>query len=272
MIKRISIVVLALLGVSCIKEDRTKCPCNLHVDLSRVDGDYVRKVDLVMSDVAAGGNPWWYAVEKRYIGDTLIIQVDKSEFDFCAWGNMVRSVKDERSHNISPGIEPDSLWSCYRRIVTRCEDAYVTVEPERQFIPVTIIIRGMLQGISWVNPTLKGINDCFDYNGNATGSPLILLPRLVSGPESSDGCYLYRTMIMTQTRSDNAVLGLEYERNGARVSGEYPVGRMLLEAGEDISLRDQRPIVIELTIGTSDILLSIKVNDWTTHGVFTITY
>lgn len=272
MIKRLSIIVLALLAVSCIKEDRTKCPCNLHVDLSRVDGDYVHKVDLMLRDVATQGNPWWYAVEKRYIGDTLIIEVNKSEFDFCAWGNLVRSLKDDRSQNITPGSEPDSLWSCYRRIVTRCEDAYVTVEPERQFIPVTIIVRGMLQGISGVKTSLKGISDCFDYTGNATGRELTLVPQLVSGPDSAEGYYLFRTLLMTQPTSESAVLGLEFLRFDTKVSGVYPVGKMLLEAGEDISLRDQRPIVIELTIGSADIQVAIKINDWTTHGVFTITY
>lgn len=274
MIKILITVVLTLVALlsSCVREDRTHCPCNLHVDLSRVDVDYVHKVDLVMSDVAVDGYPEWYAVDKKYIGDTLIIQVDKSEFDFCAWGNLATSLPDDRSRIISPVDAPDSLWSCYRRIVTRCEDAYVTVLPERQFIPVTIIIRGMLQGISNIRPALNFISDCLDYNGEAKGIPQILIPKLISSPHQGQGYYLYRTMILTQQSATDAHLELEFERNGKTIKGDYPVGEMLLEIGEDISQRDQNPIVLDLTLGATDIFVTIKVIDWVTHGVFTITY
>lgn len=274
MIRNFITVVLTIVALlsSCIREDRTHCPCNLHVDLSRVDSDYVHKVDLVMSDVAVGGNPEWYAVDKRYIGDTLIIQVNKSEFDFCAWGNLLSSLLDDRLRQISPVDAPDSLWSCYRRIHTRCEDAYVTVLPERQFIPVTIIVRGMLQGISNIQPALSSISDCLDYNGEATGAREILVPRLISSPENGQGYFLYKTMILTQQSASDATLELQFERNGKTIKGEYPVGEMLLEIGEDITLRDRNPIVLDLTIGAADILLTIKVIDWVTHGVFTITY
>ena len=47
---------------------------------------------------------------------------------------------------------------------------------------------------------------------------------------------------------------------------------MLSDMGEDISLVNQNPIILDLTIGTASVLLVIRVSDWTRHGIFTITY
>ena len=266
-------MVVAVSGAlaSCIKENRDKCPCYLHVDLSRVDSHYVHKMDLMMADRISGSADW-YAVEKKLIGDTLIMKVDKSEFDFTAWGNLENSYLDDASRTITSSEPTDSLWSFYKQISTRCEDAYVKVEPERQYIPVTVIVRGMLQGISDIRPTLEFISGSLLYGGVATGDKGPLLPVLVHTPSDDASYYMYQTMILTQVSATEATLNLHFVKNGNSVDASYPVGEMLVELGEDISATNQNPIVIDLAIGTADILLTIKVSDWSRHGIYTITY
>ncbi|MBO4558193.1 MAG: hypothetical protein J5693_06260 [Bacteroidales bacterium] len=269
--KRLSIIILAaLLPLACIREDRTKCPCYLHVDLGKVDRNYIGKVDLMLRETDPYGIPEWYPVESKYIGDTLVMPVNKSEFDFCAWGNLRRSVVE--GGLITPSAEsPDSLWSCYRPISTRCEDVYITVIPERQFIPVTILVRGMIEGISAVRPVLVDAKSVFSVASQSRQAPGAIYPKEVSSPATGGSYYHFQSLLMTQERATNLSLALSFVRDGRQVETSYPIGQMLLEQGEDISLSDRNPIIIDLVIGSASVFLTIRIEDWVTHAVIEIT-
>lgn len=268
--KRIILILAIAALISCIREDRTDCPCYLHVDLTQVDSNYVRKMDLMLRSEAGGIE--WFPVRKSAIGDTLIMSVSKSEFDFSAWGNLFYSVLDDNRMTIEPASAPDSLWSYSNHINARCEDAYVKVVPDRQYIPVTIIVRGMLQNITGIRPVLENISGALLYDGMAAGSTGTVVPVPTETGGGASQYYMYQTMILTQTSATAAQLRLSFERDGIPVEGVYPVGEMLCEMGEDISRVNQNPIIIDLTIGTASVLLVIRVSDWTRHGIFTITY
>lgn len=275
MIMRCRLYILTLItGIicaACIKEDRSGCPCYLHVDLSGVDGYYIHNLDLMM-DQGSGHPVQWTAVDETLFGDTLIIPVNKAEFDFCAWGNLGSSVLDQSGRIISPGQIQDSLWSDSHHINTRCEDAYVSVVPERQYIPVTIIIRGMLSGISSLSPELDNVSDRLSFNGRATGSRVRYKAVLVEGPDSGHGYYLFKTMMLTQATATDATLNLDFTRDGRPLRNTFPLGQILSDIGEDISKTGRNPVVIDLTIGTASIYLTVQVNDWVTHGVFAINF
>lgn len=266
----ITAFLLCIIGVSCIKENRTNCPCYLHLDLSRVDSHYVHTLDLMLD--GSSDPVEWIGVDKSYIGDTLIIPVAKSEFDLCVWGNILTSRLEGNSRTIIPGNVQDSLWSDYQRISTHCEDAYVSVVPARQYIPVTIIVRGQLGGITNMDPVLGNISDRLTFTGIATGTAGSSRPFLVSAPKSPEGHYLYRTVILTQPTATAADLTVQFERDGHAHRSVLPIGRMLLEIGEDISLPGRNPVVLDITIGTANLFFTIKVDGWTTHGVYEITF
>jgi len=268
----LSALALIVTVSACIKEDRSNCPCYLHLDLSRVDSHYVHTLDLMMEESISGRSPEWIPVEKSYLGDTLIMPVNKSEFDLCAWGNLGSSMLDQNARSISPLIPRDSLWSSFRHIVTRCEDAYVQILPERQYIPVTIIIRGITANISAIQPALSGISANLDFAGRARGPEGIQLPERISAPEQENNYYLYKTMIMTQPRAEGLHLDLKFIRDGESLRSEYPLGEMLMAMGEDISKTDQKPVLVDIAIGSTSIQFTLKVEDWTTHGVYAITY
>ena len=262
-------IVLAAL-TSCIKEDRSKCPCYLYVDLSRVDTNYINKIDLMTSGTTAA--PQWTRVERSAIGDTVILQVAKDEIDFCAWGNLRSSSVVSSSRTIVTSDRPDSLWSCYRRLSTRCEDMYVTVEPERQYIPMTIIVRGMLQGISDVQPSVTSVSKSFDFNSAATADKQTIFPTEVLSPQVSGGYYQFNTVLMTQQNATDACLDLDFKMDGKPVTVGYPLGEELYKIGEDISLSDQKPIIVDLVIGGGSIFFTISVSDWEQHATIDITY
>ena len=272
---RYNVIIIAALviltAISCIKEDRSGCPCHLHVDLSRVDSNYVHSMSLMM-DRNGGNLAEWIPVDKSIFGDTLIIAVDKAEFDFCAWGNLSHSIIDNKGRIISPGDFPDSLWSDYRRISTKCEDVYLSVQPERQFIPVTIIVRGMIAAVSELRPEIDNISEQFHFSGSATGASNAILPTLVGTPAPGREYYLFKTLLMTQPSATEATLNLGFVSAGHSYRSTFPLGQMLLEKGEDLSLSGRNPVILDLTIGSANIFIKITVDDWTTLGVFEINY
>ena len=259
---------LTAMLASCIKEDRSKCPCYLYVDLSRVDTNYITKIDLMTSGLS--GTPAWTAVERSAIGDTVILAVNKEEIDFCAWGNLRGSAVDGPTRTIN--ARGDSLWSCYRRLSTRCEDMYVTVEPERQYIPVTIIVRGMIQNLSDIQPSLATVSNTLDFNSGATGDMERIYATEVRSPQASDGYYQFNTLMITQQSATAATLELDFKSDGNPVKVSYPLGEKLLEIGEDISLSDQKPVIVDLVIGSGSVFFTIDVSGWTQHANIDITY
>lgn len=263
-----ALIVTAL--CSCIKEDRSKCPCYLYVDLSRVDTNYITKVDLMTSDSA--GAPQWTAVERNAIGDTVILKVAKDEIDFCAWGNIRGSAVLNDSRTIVSSGQPDSLWSCYRRLSARCEDMYVTVEPQRQYIPVTIIVRGMLQNISDVQPVITSVSQGFDFNSAATGDKGTIFPAEVRSPQTAAGYYQFNALMLTQQSATEASLELDFKSDGRPVKVNYPLGEELYKIGENISLSGQKPVVVDLVIGGGTVFFTISVSDWEQHATIDIIY
>ena len=263
-----ALIVTAL--CSCIKEDRSKCPCYLYVDLSRVDTNYITKVDLMTSGSA--GAPQWTAVERNAIGDTVILKVAKDEIDFCAWGNIRGSAVLNDSRTIVSSGQPDSLWSCYRRISARCEDMYVTVEPQRQYIPVTIIVRGMLQNISDVQPVITSVSQGFDFNSAATGDKGTIFPAEVRSPQTAAGYYQFNALMLTQQSATEASLELDFKSDGRPVKVNYPLGEELYKIGENISLSGQKPVVVDLVIGGGTVFFTISVSDWEQHATIDIIY
>lgn len=263
-----TLIVTAL--CSCIKEDRSKCPCYLYVDLSRVDTNYITKVDLMTSGSA--GAPQWTAVERSAIGDTVILKVAKDEIDFCAWGNIRGSAVLNDSRTIVFSGQPDSLWSCYRRLSARCEDMYVTVEPQRQYIPVTIIVRGMLQNISDVQPVITSVSQGFDFNSAATGDKGTIFPAEVRSPQTVAGYYQFNALMLTQQSATEASLELDFKSDGRPVKVNYPLGEELYKIGENISLSGQKPVVVDLVIGGGTVFFTISVSDWERHATIDIIY
>lgn len=262
-------IVVSLL-CSCVKEDRSKCPCYLHVDLSHIDINLISKVDIMTG--SSSGKARWTAVPQSAIGDTLLLQVDRDEIDFCAWGNLKESVILGDSRTIVTNERPDSLWSDYRRLATRCEDMYVTVEPLRQHIPLTIFVRGMLQGISEVKPVVTRVSRSFDFYGRATSQTGSIYPAVVATPVQNGGYYQFKALMMTQPNAADAILELYFKSDGNAMMISYPLGEQLYMNGENISLTNQNPVIVDLVMGGGSIFLTLNVSDWTIHKTIEITY
>ncbi len=255
---------------SCIREDRSVCPCFLHVDMTELDTAAIRRMDMMLfEDGTFSGT---HTAEPAVFGEELIIPVSRNELQFCAWGNLESSQLDVTHQTIHLPGGRDSVWLFRQTVHTNCEDTYIKIAPERQFKPVIILLRGRISGISGVNTLITGIDNTFSFGGDVpAGNPGQLVPQLVKSPSSGEEYYQFQTLITRQAEAENAMLRLEFISDGEQRTGEYEIGRMLLEAGEDLTESGGRPIVIDIVLGSSSAFISISTDGWVRHDTFEIT-
>ncbi len=255
---------------SCIREDRSVCPCFLHVDMTELDTGAIHRMDLMLFEegVFSGTHTAWPAA----FGEEIIIPVSRNELQFCAWGNLESSQLDPAQQTIHLPGGRDSVWLFRQTVRTDCEDVYIKIAPERQFKPVVILLRGQISGISGVHTMITGIDNTFSFGGDVpAGSPGQLVPQLVRSPAEGNDYYQFQTLITRQAETAKAMLRLEFISEGEQRTGEYDVGRLLLEAGEDLTKSDGRPIVIDIVLGSSSAFISISTDGWVRHDTFEIT-
>ena len=143
---------------------------------------------------------------------------------------------------------------------------------QRQYIPITIIVRGMLQGVTDVKPVLYNVSKSLDIYGAAKEPVEVIIPNQELAPESSDGYYRFAAVLLRQQSAYDASMELRFKSDGREVTAGYPFGKMLYEAGEDISLGNQKPVVMDIVIGGGSIYLTISVAEWKRHTTLDITY
>ena len=243
------------------------CPCFLHVDLS---GEASWPEMIYCYDDVSDTT---ILTLQETDGNELIIPVNKGEIQFCAWGNLSNTAVDIGSQTIKASGECDEIWFFGKKVRTNCEDAYLKLTPQRQTREVTIILRGNILGISNVHTRITGMDNSFTFGGDVlTGNQVQVLPTLVSGPDSGSGMYLFQAQITRQAATSDALLELEFTSDDSVHTGTYEIGRLLYEAGEDLTESDGSPIVIDLVLGNSSIFVTIGVDGWTGHDTFEITY
>lgn len=255
---------------SCIREDRSVCPCFLHVDMTDIDTTAIRRMDLMLfQDGVLSGT---HTAEPAVFGEELIIPVSRNELQFCAWGNVENSRLDTVRQTINLHGGCDSVWFFSKTVRTDCEDAYIRVVPERQFKSVVIVVRGQISGISEVHTLITGIDNTFSFVGDVpAGNPGQIVPQLVKSPSSGEEYYQFQTLITKQAGAADAILRLEFISEGKLRKGTYELGRLLLEAGEDLSISGGRPIVIDIVLGAASAFISISTEEWVGHDTFEIT-
>ncbi len=245
------------------------CPCFLQVDMTDLDTAAIRRMDLmIFEDGVFSGT---HTANPALFREELIIPVSRNELQFCAWGNLDTSQLDTGHQTIHLEEGDDSLWLFRQTVSTNCEDVYIRVTPERQFKPVVILLRGQISAISNVHTSITGIDNTFSFGGEVpAGNYGQLVPQLVKSPDDETEYYQFQTLLSRQAEAAKAMLNLEFMSDGEPRTGVYEIGRLLLEAGEDLTKSDGRPIVIDIVLGSSSAFISISTDGWVRHDTFEI--
>lgn len=249
------LAVIAAILPGCVREKRDNCPCMLHIDLSRfpVEAGHV--------DIWTAGRsvlePYGRILAEDF-GEEIEIPVLRDTIQVFAWGGINESELFEPGRQIHHSSPYDSLWGFYSVVPTRCEDARVTVIPEREFCPLTIITDGLAALLSEIALSISGSSGGFLFDTSPFGGPMTLKPLLVESPSDNGECFIHRIPLPRQVAESELGLDLSFNAEGVEWSRRYPLSHILKESGVDICKPDQDAVTIHITIEEERVLISIR--------------
>lgn len=125
----------ALMLSSCsIKEDRSKCPCWVQIDMSKANCD-----GLTLTGWADNNRLYLDEIEKPHFNDFYEVTVPRGWTYFSAVANYNGNIADN-SISIQKGHQADSLYAHASLLNTNCELAVDKVELHKQFATVHLVM------------------------------------------------------------------------------------------------------------------------------------
>ncbi|MCF0172630.1 MAG: hypothetical protein HUJ91_02715 [Bacteroidales bacterium] len=263
--ERVGIFLLTLLAVaglpSCILENREDCRCFLHIDLSGVDSGRVAKMNLWI-DGADNGYQEKMVVDCSDYDKDIVLKVDRRTSLLYAWGNINSSALYDDMRQLYVADAADSLWSFSELLDCSGDETRVTVVPRRQYVPVTVYVRGDLTDISDVKVWFSRSDKAFNYNSSVVESSGTMEASAVAFPGDAGGYWQFELNYPRQAAAEEAMLNLGFTKGGGTVLQNYTIGAMLKSEGVDLSETDLDPIVIDFTIGRTSVIIKVAVEDW----------
>lgn len=239
------LVALCLNFVSCIKEDRTECPCYLVLDMSGIDGSVFGQVGL--SVLSAGGFLHSDVLRDVYPSD-YTVKVPRRGVVVTAFHGMGVAFNPEKGFAVPKGEAFPELWMYGSRVDTDADVARDTVRLCKSFCRLTIHLLSDGEPI----PFSVGIDShVCGYAPDGTILPGDFLVDLE--PDSRGDC-----TVCVPRQSDDS-MGLSLIDSGDVVR-RFALGHYIEESGFDWSSPDLQDI--ELTVDFSRTTVSFIIRNW----------
>lgn len=243
-----SVVLLAALFlgfVSCIKEDRTECPCYLVLDMSEIDGSAFGQVEL---DVLSTGGFLHSDILKDVYPADYTVKVPRCGVVVTAFCSENVKFDPERGFSVAKGQPFPQLWMHGSRVDTDVDVARDTVRLRKSFSRLTIHLLSDGEPI----PFSIGIDS--PVCGYAPDGRLEEGAFYVSlEPDSKGDC----SVCVPRQRDDS--MGLSLIDSGDVVR-RFALGHYIEESGFDWSSPDLQDI--ELTVDFSRTSVSFVIRNW----------
>lgn len=230
--------------VSCsVKEDRSDCPCRLHLDFSGIDAEAVPQVSLLVSDHAG----------YRYIKDLkasefmpeYVVEVPRTDISVNVYAGDMMKIDPDRGLVIPPGSQCPQLNSFYVSADAAGEEVSARVELHKNHCVMSITLRK---------------NDSLEYGlcvrGNVCGYGIDGTP--LEGDfhhepdQEPDGKY-----VVVLPRQKDASLKLEVD-DGTEVLKNFDLGAYVASCGYDWGEEDLQDIDVTIDWAQTTITLAIK--------------
>lgn len=251
--KRIlSILFISLLAVSvgsCIKEDRSVCPCLVNLDFKSVNKKLVRKVNIYISD-SNGELIHVDSLDNSEFDENYEIYLPKGHVEIVIWGNIGDNnfVSLDKGHICTKcNRSPDDLYLFYNEEDINEEEKNINVTLHKRYHNVKIHLKGLSQTDSGIEMTIKSSVCGYEMNGN---------------PLSGDHIFMKDSIcpfnILEQKNTDDLVLILS-DRNGRLL--EYKLGKELTGLLDYSPGKDFEDI--SLFIDYASPFINIEIEEWT---------
>lgn len=246
---------LLLAGASCsVKEDRTDCPCYLHVTFADTEEDGAAEL--------LGWRSEALFREKVRIPDCRpewVRPIGKGILAFSACKGMGKAIPEGHRIGIPLGSQADSLYAFHEEVDARGDDAAVRVTFRKQFATIFLDIRKEASVVQACRFTVEGNTCGFD---RLDFSPLPGLFRCEPVPESGKAVVTFR---VPRQSDDSLTVTICPEEEPALT---FPLGEYIRQLGYSWKTEELQDIYVSVDLAHG--LTEVQVADWEEGMVFTL--
>jgi len=246
---------LLLAGVSCtVKENRTDCPCYLHVSFT--DPEASGDVDMMgwNADVLFRNS-----VRIEDCRPSWTRPVDKCVLVFSACKGIGRAAAEGHRIGIPAGCQADSLYAYYEEVDATGDDAEVQVSLRKQFATVFLDIRKPADVVRSCRFFVEGNTCGFD---RLDFSPLPGLFLYEPVPRTGENIVTFRV----PRQSDDSL------RITIRPAGSsaltFPLGEYIRQLGYSWKTEELQDIYVSVDLARGQV--EVRVADWEEGMTFTL--
>lgn len=237
----------ALLLSSCIKEDRSICPCHLYVDLTEVDSSAISSVKMAVSDVASCFLV--SEVVKEDYASECVLKVPRRRLWFNVYSGDDGLGTQDSGLLIPYGRDCPPVYMYSSLIDADCEKVVKKVKMSKNHCKMTVCLENE-----------KGFEYSMSVKGNVCGYSADGLPlagefnyRLKS---EEDGGF---SVIVPRQQDSSLVLDVE---DGDRVLKSFALGEYVNASGYDWKSENLRDIVVTIDYALTKVRVQVKGWDY----------
>lgn len=244
--RRFSFAVIVLLGVlSCIKENRTQCPCRLHLDMTGIDTSLIESVSVRVTDAGAGGYSLSHERGKSEFETGCMLKVPRRRLWLNVYSVGGECLSDTTGMVIPYGSDCPPVYMYSSLVDADCEQAGRVVKMSKNHCRMTVLIEGT--SVMDYSIVLRG-NVCgysaggFPLAGDFRYEPVM----------AEDGSYS-----VTVPRQRDGSLMMDVVEDG-RVLKSFAIGEYVCASGYDWDSPDLSDIVVYMDYAKTSVSVFVK--------------
>lgn len=247
---------------SCIKEIRVECPCYFSLDLSKIDTNNVKSLQI------------WYAgnnmeivssdtILKENFGDYYEVTIPKGITSIYCWGNVTSSIITPKEQipriMTNPLSGSDKLYFYKNTVVSYDEFANDTVRLRKEYMGLDICVIGNALETRGFTISVESTSSGFLLSGEVLEGDNVIYPEPVTSPSSVENKHDYHFNILRQKEIEDLRLYLTEGDNGNKKTLlDYPLGEKLLSMGVDMNAEDLGDASILIDFSYLEIKITIE--------------
>lgn len=244
--------VFAMFPLSCIKEDRTVCPCLFSMDFSHINREIVKQLHIFIID--DNHNTLLHdSLNNEKFGDIYEMYIPKRNVEIMIWGNIGKSsILDTLNKRVNTvnGENPDNLYLYYNMICIHGEKMRVRISMRKYYHNIKVFFKGKANKNRELSIRINSSTSGYNFDGIPAGGEYNLI---------RDSVFSFN--IFRQKIPEELMMTLS---DGNKVLFEYELGKNILPLFDYEGNRDLNDVCLIIDFSSS----TIKVDkvDWEIPG------
>lgn len=247
---------------SCIKEDRSKCPCRISLCMNKIDRDIIKRIDIMVAD-RSGKIVYYDTLHRESLSSEYRFQLPREDYSLYVWGNITHKTEvgiEKRSLMISDECDADHYYFHSSPIYASGEECSISIEMAKRHSKIKVTLTGAQEENEKELELVVGSGTGgYTADGDIIVRKRTFSPKRERNGKDEDSSPTYLFSAIREKKPSDLVIKVLYR--GKEIIS-YPIGDVLYEMGRDISADEYEDV--EVTIDFSYSTIKIEIMDWVT--------